>query len=870
MGGRRHQRETGPLSEVAEMCTTRHAWAAIVCWMVCISPAPLVLAADPDDQFFGPNLTGQWQVEGELLRESGHRVLYAYDELRDEDYDEAMAIHFGDGEPPVSVVQHGRKVEGIGARNVPCGDYPQVLFVGTVSEDNRVELTVRIPGIEEWCYQDQTLHFVQTDWVGSFNGTYDPAQRVITGTFTANQERDYLEGWQPDGSYWFEDETNVIQTGTFAITIQAPELNIVDAHMVSPDELGIWIRVKFPEDTPKESLKKVKLWATINGKDVERVFDVTSDVKPGEWWPAPDVQNDMFDLRDHKLLPTTRFRIDLRDANGDGICSDSVPRFTKNQKFVLSGVAYCEGTPQSGSFASPESTKEVEIPLPVVVLHGYIHKFGLKQYVGYPIPVPFLGAFISYEGAYKGFHEFLEGNGYQPEREWDGSYEADLVRHGYSTKKYKTLWDPHDFRGSMYTNPWMARPNDMENDVGKLLSKQRDQDGQFVGEVWNYCYADKVNFVGHSFGGLVARYYASKHPDEVNEIITAGTPHLGVTFFYVMAFSRTSKKAFEDEFTRYADNCALRWVIPTYRCTYLKREGGEIEPFDPKIASGLFTNTFEGAPANFSVFCGRSEIGTDGKEVLRYETQEDIVLTEKDNGWYKTENITLGPGDGYILADSARASGLSIGPFVGEKHARLLADPAIQNNILALLQYDLWDDKPFEVGSVHCVKGRLGPSATASHAVVIEGGGSQARFEASWTGSDLDLTLRDADGREIDPATCAADPNVTFLEGANYEQYSIRNPVPGTWTMEVSAVDVPEDGEEYIAVAQLLTDQPPFADLDDDGEVNLDDLAVLGTHWRSQDCLELDLCSGADLDGNGIVDSIDLSILAEYWLVQTP
>jgi len=307
--------------------------------MVCISPAPLVFGADPNDQFSGPDLSGLWHVEGELLRERGHRILFAYGELHEGDYDEARAIHFGDGEC-FPIDQSGSTIVGTGLRNIPCGEQPIVMFKGSVFNDNRVELTVTIPGIEEWCYRDQILHFVQTDWVASFKGIYDPTRKVITGTFTANQERDYLEGWQPDGSYWFEDETNVIQTGTFAITVQAPELNIVDANMVSPDELGMAIRVKFPEDAPEGSLKKVKFQATINGKGVERVFDVTSDVKPGEWWPAGGAQNDMFNLSDHKLLPTTRFRIDLRDANGDGICNDPVPRFANNQKFVLSGVAY--------------------------------------------------------------------------------------------------------------------------------------------------------------------------------------------------------------------------------------------------------------------------------------------------------------------------------------------------------------------------------------------------------------------------------------------------------------------------------------------------------------------------------------------------
>jgi hypothetical protein len=203
------------------MCTIRNRCvaAATTSWISCLIVASLVVAADESAQFQGPDISGLWQVEGELLHYSGHRILFAYGELRDEDYDEAMAIHFGDGEC-FSIVQSGSTIEGTGLRKIPCGEQPIVIFKGTVFNDNRVELTVTIPEIEEWCYREQTLHFKQTDWIGSFEGIYDPTEKVITGTFTAKQERDYLEGWEQDGSYWwFEDRTNCKWSGTFEITV---------------------------------------------------------------------------------------------------------------------------------------------------------------------------------------------------------------------------------------------------------------------------------------------------------------------------------------------------------------------------------------------------------------------------------------------------------------------------------------------------------------------------------------------------------------------------------------------------------------------------------------------------------------------------
>jgi hypothetical protein len=141
--------------------------------MSCLIVVSLVFAADESDQFRGPDISGQWQVEGELLRESGHRVLFAYGELREEDYDEARAIHFGDAEGEYSspIVQSGSTIEGTGVRKVPCGEQPKVTYEGSVSSDNQVELTVTIPGIRQDCdvndkpphLRDAACTFVQTD-----------------------------------------------------------------------------------------------------------------------------------------------------------------------------------------------------------------------------------------------------------------------------------------------------------------------------------------------------------------------------------------------------------------------------------------------------------------------------------------------------------------------------------------------------------------------------------------------------------------------------------------------------------------------------------------------------------------------------------
>jgi hypothetical protein len=58
-------------------------------------------------------------------------------------------------------------------------------------------------------------------------------------------------------------------------------------------------------------------------------------------------------------------------------------------------------------------------------------------------------------------------------------------------------------------------------------------------------------------------------------------------------------------------------------------------------------------------------------------------------------------------------------------------------------------------------------------------------------------------------------------------------------------------------------------DFDDDGIVNFQDFAVLGSNWRRTDCTEPQYCSGADLDVDEDVGVDDLKLFAEYWLEKT-
>ncbi len=81
----------------------------------------------------------------------------------------------------------------------------------------------------------------------------------------------------------------------------------------------------------------------------------------------------------------------------------------------------------------------------------------------------------------------------------------------------------------------------------------------------------------------------------------------------------------------------------------------------------------------------------------------------------------------------------------------------------------------------------------------------EAIFRISWGGSDLDLVLYKPDGTKIDPAVAATDPNIEYVKEATYTFYRVTDPDPGQWTMEVTGVDVPPEGEEFTATVKAIS-----------------------------------------------------------------
>ncbi|MBN2211854.1 MAG: hypothetical protein JW709_10710 [Sedimentisphaerales bacterium] len=117
--------------------------------------------------------------------------------------------------------------------------------------------------------------------------------------------------------------------------------------------------------------------------------------------------------------------------------------------------------------------------------------------------------------------------------------------------------------------------------------------------------------------------------------------------------------------------------------------------------------------------------------------------------------------------------------------------------------------------------------------------------------------------------------------GVGYNFCTGDEPIAGNWfVFDYTATDV---GDPNIALYMALPPGPdptlvyrteyitqvPTRDFDEDGGVNLGDLAIIAEHWLSSSCSAPDWCEQADLNQDTYVNVLDLAAFTEFWLELT-
>jgi len=405
----------------------------------------------------------------------------------------------------------------------------------------------------------------------------------------------------------------VIDMDVFMDWVDSPSVKITKARMVSKDELGVDLEIKPPKSDPRQGPWSVAFNAVINGRTVStRQYDVSKLLFPGVKKPI------RFDVG------TDPRKINLADYG--------VPRFTKNQKFLIEVIF-------SGPSWSERSQMEATVLLPVILIHGVTSNL-LEEALA---ALPFMGL--------KGF----------------------LVRKGYDANPkalYKTLWGPMPY------------------------SSQQDTDAEIAARVFSWVvetqkatYADKVNLVGHSLGGLIGRYYVTQGggASDVHKLITVGTALRGSTEFYVRAFALSPQQVDKKLHTSDGpDTHNLRvWLSPTYECLFVNDHGKRGQSVDL-----LYPNLFSPVPSPSDVGVGYYCIY--GRQPVN-RTASELLLTPVKVGpipWYRCAKTFYDEGDGIVPCQSAApdspATTREILTPTG--HAFLPSDAAVMPKILWALE----------------------------------------------------------------------------------------------------------------------------------------------------------------------------------------
>lgn len=95
------------------------------------------------------------------------------------------------------------------------------------------------------------------------------------------------------------------------------------------------------------------------------------------------------------------------------------------------------------------------------------------------------------------------------------------------------------------------------------------------------------------------------------------------------------------------------------------------------------------------------------------------------------------------------------------------------------------------------ISGTVQRGEVDSETTYVNSNTNEETFVLNWSnpGSDLGFTLQRPDGVKVGPQV--DDPSIEYVSGATYKLYTVVNPSPGYWQLEMSGSTVPSNGETY-------------------------------------------------------------------------
>jgi subtilisin family serine protease len=176
------------------------------------------------------------------------------------------------------------------------------------------------------------------------------------------------------------------------------------------------------------------------------------------------------------------------------------------------------------------------------------------------------------------------------------------------------------------------------------------------------------------------------------------------------------------------------------------------------------------------------------------------------------QTIASTTGGAYFFAG---ADGFA-GPSVDDGSAAPQAPLAATTGGLTLIQsYQAAFNKASQRQMLGLLSG-LAEGKPATETVNVDASTDEMRFSLLWeltTSTTFDFTLKSPSGKLIDPKEADNNKNIDYLEDTSLAHYTVRDPEPGLWTMEVNAE---KGGGDYVLSASGYTTLRAMLAMDDD------------------------------------------------------
>jgi len=311
---------------------------------------------------------------------------------------------------------------------------------------------------------------------------------------------------------------------------------------------------------------------------------------------------------------------------------------------------------------------------------------------------------------------------------------------------------------------------------------------------------EKIDIIAHSFGGLVSRYYIERMggDEKARNLIMIATPNHGSRLADYLTGELDDKKG----------KNIVEFVVESYAM---------FRP-DRKWGSSLDLRTKN------NDFLDMLNLGFNPDKL---STKYFVIAgTGHYPKKYSSHRMFLpGHDDGVVTVESARLKDVPL-YCVNLDHSSIVNPDQVRDRKLEekqsrerRLRYmyehiikSILQGFPPSPSTCPCPKGkdlddnqwlpdiatdftiRLRPGDSTVGTFGVSSNSVRVEVGITFPLCEFDFTLISPTGRKITPDVASQDPNIDYVENDGYWYYSIKNPEPGEWKYNITAVEMPEEG----------------------------------------------------------------------------